>query len=206
MGHLQLSSNWRRMREENHGTSCKVNAAGPKRETTSDWSLLKRIAQEDEEALSALYDRYSGLVFSTAKRILYNSGEAEEVLQNVFYQVWCTAARFDPAKGSFAGWLLVTARNQAIAKLRSKDVHAEDLDENGVWLPVDMESHSDQKLLGEKVRSAMAGVAEDQREAMEYAYFEGISFTEMEQKTAQPLQTLPARLHVAMDALKKVLR
>jgi len=52
----------------------------------------------------------------------------------------------------------------------------------------------------------MAGVAEDQREAMEYAYFEGISFTEMEQKTAQPLQTLPATLHVAMDALKKVLR
>jgi len=183
-----------------------VNAAGPKRETTSDWSLLKRVAQQDEEALSALYDRYSGLVFSTAKRILHSSGEAEEVLQHVFYKAWCTAGRFDPAKGSFAGWLLVAARNQAIAKLHPKDLRAEELDQNGVWLPVDIEAHSDQKRLGEKVQSVMAGVPNDQREALEAAYFEGISFTEMEHKTAEPLQTSKASLHSALDALKKVLR
>jgi len=188
-----------------HGTSREVNAAGPKRETTSDWSLLKRVTQEDEEALSALYDRYCGLVFSIAKRILHNSGEAEEVLQNVFYQAWCTAARFDPAKGSFAGWLLVAARSHAIAKLHHEDVRVEKLDENGVWLPLDIESHSGQKLLSEKVRSAMAGVPKDQRDATECAYFEGISFTETEQKTAQRPGMTRAHLHSAMGALKKVL-
>ena len=72
--------------------------------TTSDWSLLRRIAL-NEEALPALYDRYSGLVFSVAKRIVHRTGEAEEILQDVFYRVWRTAERFDQAKGSLAGWL-----------------------------------------------------------------------------------------------------
>jgi RNA polymerase sigma-70 factor, ECF subfamily len=93
--------------------------------TTSDRSLLRQIAQKDEEALSALYDRYSGLVFSAAKRILHRTGEAEEILQDVFFQVWSTAERFDQEKGSLAGWLLVAARNRAISKMRRKAELAE---------------------------------------------------------------------------------
>jgi RNA polymerase sigma-70 factor, ECF subfamily len=182
-----------------------VTPQGTAGEATTDWSLLARIGQKDEEALSALYDRYSGLVFSEAKRILRDTGAAEEILQDLFYQVWRTAERFDPAKGSLAGWLLVAARNRAISKLRRKSGKSEELDENGVSLGVDLESHAAQNLLLEKVRAVMGSLPEGQREALECAYFEGMSHTEIAEKTGQPLGTVKTRIRSAMESLKKVL-
>lgn len=166
---------------------------------------MARIAQKDEEALSALYDRYSGLVFSTAKRILHRTGEAEEILQDVFYQIWETAERFDPERGSLAGWLLVAARNRAISKLRGKREWAGELDENGVTLSVEIESRAAQNLLLDRVRGVMENLPEGQREALECAYFEGMSHTEIAQKTGQPLGTVKTRIRSALERLKKVL-
>jgi RNA polymerase sigma-70 factor (ECF subfamily) len=120
--------------------------------------LLDRASQKDEVALSALYDRYSGLVFSEAKRILQGTGAAGEILQDLFYQVWETAERFDPERGSLAGWLLVAARNRAISKLGRKN--AEELDENGVTLRMDAESHAAQRILLNRVRAAMGSLPE----------------------------------------------
>ena len=174
-------------------------------EATTDWSLLARVGQKDEQALSALYDRYSGLVFSEAKRILRDTGAAEEILQDLFFQVWRTAERFDPAKGSLAGWLLVAARNRAISKLRRKSGATEELHENGVSLGVDIESHAAQRLLIDKVRRVMESLPENQRQAVECAYFEGMSHTEIAEKTGQPLGTVKTRIRSAMEALKKVL-
>ena len=182
-----------------------MTTAGTSGETTSDWSLLARIAQKDEEALSALYDRYSGLVFSTAKRILHRTGAAEEILQDIFYQVWETAERFDPQRGSLAGWLLVAARNRAISKLRRKRDWAAELDENGVSLSVEIESRAAQNLLLDKVRTAMEGLPDGQRQAMEYAYFEGMTHSEIAKKTGQPLGTVKTRIRSALETLKKVL-
>lgn len=178
---------------------------GTSGETTSDWSLLERIARKDEEALSALYDRYSGLVFSTAKRTLQRTGEAEEILQDVFYQVWRTAERFDPNKGSLAGWLLLAARNRAISKLHRKSDRGEEVNENGVTTSVVIESRAAQNLLLDKIRRVMEGLPSGQREALECAYFEGMSHTEIAKKTGQSLGTVKTRIRSAMDALKKVL-
>jgi len=174
-------------------------------EATTDWSLLARIGQKDEEALSALYDRYGGLVFSEAKRILRDTGAAEEILQDLFFQVWRTAEKFDPAKGSLAGWLLVAARNRAISKLRRRSGASEELDENGVAFRVNVESHVAQNLLLDKVRAVMANLPENQREALECAYFEGMTHSEIAEKTGQPLGTVKTRIRSAMEALKKVL-
>ena len=174
-------------------------------EATTDWSLLARIGQKDEEALSALYDRYSGLVYSEAKRILRDAGAAEEILQDLFYQVWRTSERFDPARGSLAGWLLVAARNRAISKLRRKTGISEELNENAVSLKVDAESFAAQNLLLDKVKTLMGSLPEGQREALECAYFEGMSHSEIAQKTGQPLGTVKTRIRSAMEALKKVL-
>jgi RNA polymerase sigma-70 factor, ECF subfamily len=174
-------------------------------DTSTDWSLLARIGQKDQDALSALYDRYSGLVFSEAKRILRDTGAAEEILQDLFYQVWRTSDRFDPAKGSLAGWLLVAARNRAISKLRRKNAATEELHENSVSLGVDIESHAAQNLLIDKVRNVMKGLPENQRQALESAYFEGMSHTEIAEKTGEPLGTVKTRIRSAMEALKKVL-
>jgi RNA polymerase sigma-70 factor, ECF subfamily len=174
-------------------------------DTTTDWSLLARIGQKDEEALSALYDRYSGLVYSEAKRILRDTGAAEEILQDLFYQVWRTAERFDPARGSLAGWLLVAARNRAISRLRRKGGINEELKENDVPFHVNVESHAAQTLLLDKVRTVMGTLPEGQREALECAYFEGMSHSEIAEKTGQPLGTVKTRIRSAMEALKKVL-
>lgn len=174
-------------------------------DTSTDWSLLARIGQKDQEALSALYDRYCGLVFSEAKRILRDTGAAEEILQDLFYQVWRTSDRFDPARGSLAGWLLVAARNRAISKLRRKSTATEELHESSVSLTVDVESHAAQNLLVDKIRKIMKSLPENQRQVLESAYFEGMSHTEIAQKTGEPLGTVKTRIRSAMEALKKVL-
>jgi RNA polymerase sigma-70 factor (ECF subfamily) len=180
-----------------------VTQEGTSGETTTDQSLLVRVGQKDELALSALYDRYSGLVFSEAKRILRNAGTAEEILQDLFYQVWRNSERFDTSKGSLAGWLLLAARDRAIGKLRGASGKREDPDENSVIFRKDVESHATQNLLGETVRKAIGGLPEEQREALEYAYFEGMSITEIREKTGQPRGTIQTRLLSAIEALKR---
>lgn len=174
-------------------------------ESVNDWSLLERIRRKDEAALSTLYDRYSGLVYSEVKRILRDSGAAEEILQDLFYQVWRTAERFDASRGSLAGWLVVAARNRAISKLRVKSGKTEELQENGVFLGPSLESSTTQNLLLEKVRAVLGSLPDGQREAMECAYFEGMSHSEIAEKTGQPLGTIKTRIRSGMEALKKVL-
>ena len=170
----------------------------------TDGSLLARIGRKDEEALSALYDRYSGLVFSEAARILHNTGAAEEILQDLFFQIWRTAERFDSTKGSLAGWLLVSARDRAISTLR-KRAKDEQLDENGVRLDINLESHAAQNLFLQKARAVLGDLPENQREALECAYFEGMSHTEIAKKTGQPVGTVKTSIRCAMEALQKAL-
>jgi RNA polymerase sigma-70 factor (ECF subfamily) len=171
----------------------------------TDWSLIERVVRKDESALSELYDRYSGLVYSEARRILRDEGAAEEILQDLFYQIWQTASRFDPQRGSLAGWLVVVARNRAISKLRRKSGKAEELPQNAVDLRVDLETSSSQNLLVEKVRRVLSGLPEGQRAAVEYAYFEGMSHSEIAEKTGEPLGTIKTRIRSAMETLKRVL-
>ena len=168
--------------------------------------MLARIGQRDEEALSALYDRYERIGVFRSETDLRDTGAAEEILQDLFFQVWRTAERFDPAKGSLAGWLLVAARHRAISKLRQKSGISEELDENSVSLNLNMESHATQKLLLDKVRNVMGSLPENQREALECAYFEGMSHTEIAKKTGEPLGTVKTRIRSAMETLKKVFR
>jgi RNA polymerase sigma-70 factor, ECF subfamily len=180
-----------------------VRPEGATGEAISDWSLLERVVRKDEAALSTLYDRYSGLVYSEAKRILRDTGAAEEILQDLFYQVWRTAEKFDAARGSLAGWLVVAARNRAISKLRRKSGKTEELNENGVSLQVSLESSTTQHLMLDKVRAVMGSLPEGQREAVEFAYFEGMTHTEIAEKTGQPLGTIKTRIRSAMETLKK---
>ena len=86
----------------------------------SDEGLIRRMLSGDEVALGILYDRYGGLVYSVAKHILGDSGAAEEVLQDIFHQLWRIASSFDSARGSLSGWLLVMARNRSIDRVRRR--------------------------------------------------------------------------------------
>jgi RNA polymerase sigma-70 factor, ECF subfamily len=182
-----------------------VRTEGEAGGTASDWSLLERVVRRDEAALSELYDRYSGLVYSEANRILRDQGAAEEILQDLFYQVWQTASRFESARGSLAGWLVVAARNRAISKLRRKTGKSEVLEANGVDLRVNLETNAAQNLLLEKVRAVMASLPDGQRMAVECAYFEGMTHSEIAARTGDPLGTVKTRIRSAMETLKQVL-
>jgi RNA polymerase sigma-70 factor, ECF subfamily len=175
--------------------------AGPDQ---SDWSLLARVVKKDEAALAALYDRYSRLVFAEASRILRDKGAAEEILQDIFYQVWKTADKFDPQRGSLPGWLLVVTRNRAISKLRRRSASGDDeLNENAVACTINLESAASQNQLLGRVRGAMESLPEGQREAIELAYFEGMTHSEIASRTGEALGTVKTRIRSALEVLRR---
>ena len=173
----------------------------------SDWALIQRIVARDESALAALYDRYSGLVCAVVTRILRDANAAEEVLQDIFYQLWRTATQFDPARGSLAGWLLVAARNRAISRLRRHDPgDAKGNEESAadrIAMPFSLESAAQQNQLLGRVKGAMQELPAAQREAVELAYFEDMTHSEIAEKTGEPLGTIKTRLRSAVETLKQ---
>ncbi len=177
----------------------------------SDLALIERVVARDEIALALLYDRYSGLVCAVVTRILRDASAAEEILQDVFHQLWRTAARFDPARGSLPGFLLVVARNRAISRLRQRgpdrieDDSSETL-ENTVAAPFSLETAIAQQQMMGKVKGALGALPVEQRQAVELAYFEGMTHSEIAKKTGDPLGTVKTRLRSAVEVLKRTLQ
>ncbi len=169
----------------------------------ADIALLRRMMDGDETALAALYDRYASLVFSVARRILGDRSAAEEILQDIFYQVWRTASGFDLSRGSLAGWLLVAARNRAIDRLRRQGAAPQSMQEETVALTSNLESAVAQNVMLGKVKKFLEELPPEQRTALELAYFEGLTQSEIAQRTGEPLGTIKTRLRSALAALKK---
>jgi len=171
-----------------------------------DQNLIRRVVGGDETALAILYDRYAGIVYSMVRRVLNDVGAAEEVLQDIFHQLWRTASSFDAERGTLAGWLLVIARNRAIDRLRRRQKgEDEPLWENLVPCALNLESSVAREELMRKVRAALVALPGPQREALELAYFEGLTHTEIAERTGEPLGTIKTRLRSALQALRKTL-
>lgn len=169
----------------------------------SDAALIEQVIARDESALAALYDRYSGLLSSVLNRILHDTQAAEEILQDIFYQLWRTPATFDSSRGSLPAWLAVIARNRAISRLRRHNPAAgEELQENTAVLPLNLESSVAQKQLLSRVRGALDGLPREQRSCIELAYFEGMTHSEIARRTGDPLGTVKTRLRTAVETLK----
>ena len=192
------------LRMENSGTLQSRSANS--RTYDDDAALMRRIADGDETALAAVYDRYGGLVYSVAFRVLRSTDLAEEVSQDIFYQLWRTAPAFDPSRGSLSGWLLVCARNRAISRLRGRAVEpAAELREQTVVLKMNLEDHLTQAQQISRVRAALEKLQPAQRQALELAYFEGLTHTEIARRTGEPLGTVKTRLRAAVEFLKRAL-
>jgi RNA polymerase sigma-70 factor (ECF subfamily) len=167
-----------------------------------DAALIARLRDGDENAMADLYDRYSSIVYGVALRVLHDTTAAEDVLQEVFLQLWRRPQIFDAGRGRLAPWLAVIARNRAIDLVRKRP-HEEDIDELPISTGVNLEDASAQRLAVEKIRGVVAGLPSDQRNALEMAFFEGMTHTEIARKTGEPLGTVKTRIRSALMAVRK---
>jgi RNA polymerase sigma-70 factor, ECF subfamily len=156
----------------------------------------------DQSALAELYDRYSSVVYAVALRVLGDTGAAEDVLQEVFLQLWRNPGAFDAARGSLGSWLAVITRNRAIDLLRRRRP-ATDIEDVIVSVAPDLAAEADRSRAAAKVRDVMAAMAKPQRTALEMAYFEGMSHSEIARKTGEPLGTIKTRIRAGLIALRK---
>lgn len=172
--------------------------------------LLGRMAKGDQSALATLYDNTNRLVYGLILRVLGDSSTAEEVLLDVYTQVWRQAASYDNVRGTPLAWLTTIARSRAIDRLRSgwqDRQRKEPLDavndrETGVANPEEMTVASE---LQRFVREALSSLSPEQREVIELAYYGGLSHSEIAAKLNQPLGTVKTRTRLGMIKLREVL-
>jgi len=173
--------------------------------------LVARCARGDAAALEALYDRFSGIVCALVLRISGNRAEAEEITQEVFWQVWQKSERFDPRRGSLASWLFTMARNRALDVLRARGsagdaIRRAQLDEPpssaGAATP---ERRADDEERARAVRRALGELPAAQREALELAYYGGLSHAEIAARTGDPLGTVKSRIAQGILKLRGML-
>src|SRR5215467_2170973 len=170
--------------------------------SVSDAEIIGRIYSGDEGAMALLYDRYSNVVYAVALRVLSDGSAAEDILQDVFMQLWRNPQAFNASRGSLAAWLAVIARNRAIDQLRKKRPEVEAA-ETVISVDPELESAADRSQAIEKVRAVLAGMPEEQRAALEMAFFEGLTHVEIAGKTGQPLGTVKTRIRSGLLAVRK---
>ncbi len=152
--------------------------------------------------MATLYDRYSPIVYSVALRVLGDTGAAEDVLQEVFMQLWRNPGGFDSSRGNLAAWLAVISRNRAIDAIRKRRPDT-DIADVIVSVEPDLAGDAERARAMEKVRGALGAMPSAQRSALEMAYFEGLTHTEISAKTGEPLGTIKTRIRAGLLALRK---
>jgi len=176
----------------------------------SDVELLQAIARRDELALGLLFDRYRLILFGLLVRILNSRPEAEDILQEVFLQVWRRAADFDEQRGRPFTWLVTLARSRAIDRLRARRARPHGpSDERAAGNIVDTGPLVDAQVLSaeqiDRLRAALDELPVLQRAAIELAYFEGFTHAKIAERLEQPLGTVKTRIRLALIKLRDVL-
>ena len=169
-------------------------------ENATDAMLMAGIRSGDQSAMSQLYDRYSGVVYAVALRIVADTGTAEDVLQEVLIKLWRNPETFDATRGSLGGWLAAMARNRAIDMVRRRRPETEITD--AVAAP-DMSREADRGIMVAKIRNSLGSMPPTQRVALEMSFFEGLTHSEIAEKTGEPLGTIKTRIRAGLLALRK---
>ena len=184
----------------------------PDKDLDAEIELLRQIGQGDRGSFEALYERFSRVLFSIAYRVLNNQEGAEDVLQDVFVQIWEKAALYDPSRGKPMTWAITLTRNKAIDRLRSTQrrsrLQDDLLHESQTAEQFDDKSSFDAVSsveTGELVRAAIAKLSKDQREAIEFAFFSSLTQTEISERLNEPLGTVKARIRRGMMKLRELL-
>jgi RNA polymerase sigma-70 factor (ECF subfamily) len=174
-------------------------------------ALLARIAQGDREAFGRFYDAFAPLAMGLIRRILRDAAASEEVLQEVFWQIWQEAARYDSRRGSPEAWVVMRSKTRAIDRLRAMRRR-----EKTFVAPVDESVTRSTEAPGENpgvaaetrglVRSALDGLPESQRRVVELAFFEGLTQSEIASRLGEPLGTVKTRARLGLERLKGLIK
>jgi len=175
-------------------------------------ALLQKVARGDRRSFEELYQRFSGVLFSTAYRVLNNQEAAEDVLQDVFVQIWEKAPLYDPARGKPMTWAVTLTRNKSIDRLRSTQRRSRLQDdfqqESDSFEKFDDRNSFELVSAGETndlVREVMKKLSTDQREAIELAFFSSMTQIEIAERLGEPLGTIKARIRRGMMRLRELL-
>ena len=179
----------------------------------ADAGLVRQMQDGDEQAFATFYDRFAPGLFSMIYAILHDQKESEDVLQEAFVQMWKRTATYDPARSSLFTWAVMISRHKAIDRLRSRqrqgrlvEAVAQETDELATSAPAERADNalerSDER---ERVRTAMTQLGDGQREAIELAFFAGLTQTQIAEKLDTPLGTVKARIRRGLLALREVL-
>jgi len=171
----------------------------------SDGALVSAVRVGNQDAMAQLYDRYSQVVYAVAMRVLGDTAAAEDVLQEIFMQLWRNPGACDASRGSLAPWLAVIARNRAVDTIRKRRPQ-DDISEVTLGVEPDMAAEADRSRVAEKVRAVLKDMPPPQRGALEMAYFEGYSHSEIAQKTGEPLGTVKTRIRAGLTLLRKAVQ
>jgi RNA polymerase sigma-70 factor, ECF subfamily len=167
-----------------------------------DAELLLRIQNGEEQAMALLFGRYSKIVYSVALRVLKDPASAEDVMQEIFMQMWRSPNSFVAAKGSLGGWLSVVARNRSIDTLRRKRP-SEEIEDISLASPFNLAEDSERNLLMERARAAVVLLPPEQRKTLEMAFFDGLTHSEISEMTGDPLGTVKTRIRSGLLTLRK---
>ena len=172
---------------------------------SSDASLLAAITQGDEAAMARLYSRHAKRIYSVALRVLRDRSSAEDVLQDIFMQIWRKPTTFIANRGSLESWLGVVARNRAIDVIRRRRP-SELVDDLPLPSRQNVAAEVEQSVTLDRVKQVVATLPQGQRRALELAFFQGLTHTEIAKETGDPLGTVKTRIRVGLKTLGKVFR
>lgn len=174
-----------------------------------DARAIQRLCQGDEGAVGELYDRYAAVAYGLALKIIREEPEAQDVVHDAFVAIVERAAQYRAERGTVAAWLTTTVRNLALDRMRRRvrraQITEEDLRHEPVELSADPEALAWIERDREAVRGALSRLSPSQRETLEIAFFEGLSYPEIAEREGVPLGTVKSRAARALAALRSVL-
>ena len=170
--------------------------------TADDRFLLSLVQSGDEQAMATLFDRYSKIVYSVALRVLSDPASAEDILQEVFMQLWRTPGSVAAAGESLGGWLAVLARNRSIDTLRRKRP-SDLIDAIALASPTDLSGETGRNRLAERARTLLHQLPSEQRKTLEMAFFDGLTHSEIAEMTGERVATVKTTLRTALLTMRE---
>lgn len=170
--------------------------------------LVAQLKAKQEEALSYLYDHYSGALYGVVFRIVKKEDQADEVLQDIFFKIWNRIGSYDQTKGKLFTWMVNIARNQAIDKMRSKELSKENKTDDLANLVdrIDNKEYSEMSVESIGLKEVVAKLPADQQFVIDYLYLKGYTQSELAEEFNIPLGTVKTRLRMAMIELRSILK